>query len=315
MHYFIILFFIGIFSSYSQTAVGDIKVRTDYGFSKINNKGFDKLKGAKTFFVRPKQFTNDYSIEEYQNVFDKVWTVSPVTVINHDELNQNVEVGNLIIRFKSYTRNVQGKGIAYGFNYFKFGLVDKKKVKDDGNFKWWEDFNAVISFTANATARVDMNIGKDTINGDLLDYRLGYLKNYIQQINDAIENQKNYEFYKDLENKAELRKLRNAPLLVPENIIYRFNALTGRERDRSTDDLFENYSYNFEVIEESELNEKILNEQDSFYYLMYHQTNSNKIITIVNGVSGEIIYRTSKNMSYNMKPKDIKALSKTISKS
>jgi hypothetical protein len=55
-------------------------------------------------------------------------------------------------------------------------------------------------------------------------------------------------------------------------------------------------------------------DSEEFYYLMYNQVNSNKILTIINGVTGEIIFQEFKKMSFNLKPKDLKQLSTTIEK-
>ena len=304
---------VSLFELCAQSALGRIKLRPEYWHGLMNDESFEKLKGTKTFFVRPKQFTNDYTVAEYIEILDQAWTVSPVTVIDEKDLFSNIEVGNIIIRYKSVSVFV-GRG-NYVFNYFKFGQVSKKKVKKDGNFKWWEDFFGIISFTADVEARLDMARTKDTIGGDLIDYRLGYLKNYLQQMNTGIKNSANHDFYDYTEDKAQLKKLKELKLYIPDNILYRFNAFTGKERERPSEELLADYTYPFEVIDENELSTKILNAKEPFYYLMYHQKNARKIITIVDGFSGEIIYRTSKNISYNLKPKDIKQINKAISKS
>lgn len=64
-----------------------------------------------------------------------------------------------------------------------------------------------------------------------------------------------------------------------------------------------------------EIEKMILNGQSTdFYYLMYNQVNSNKIITVINGKTGNIVYQNHSTMSYNIKPKDFKELDKQIKK-
>jgi hypothetical protein len=133
-------------------------------------------------------------------------------------------------------------------------------------------------------------------------------------LNDGIKESKSYDIYDDFIDEEEAKNLKISTLHIPKNILYGFNALTWKEREKSAEQLFENYDYEYEVIDVDELNDKILNDEEPFYYIMYHQKNAHKIITIVEGVTGKIIYRTSKNMSYNIKAKDIKSIMKSIRK-
>jgi hypothetical protein len=297
--------------TFSQTALGDIKFRPEYYQSNLSSKTFDKIKAGKAFFIRPKQFKTDYEIDQYEKILNSVWTATPIEVIDEKDVVENIKIGNIFIRFKAYTVTSRA---TYSFNYFKFGLINKIKEKKDGTKTWWEDFFGVISFTSNVEARLDQIKGKDTIGGDLIDYRLGYLKNYMQQMNQGIVKNNSFDFYDDLEITNELINLRNTDLYVPSNILYRYNALFVKENEQNSDDLFEDYAYKYTIADENFLNAKILEAKEPFYYLMYHQKNARKIITIVNALTGNVVYRTSKNLSYNMKPKDIKDLSKAISK-
>lgn len=56
----------------------------------------------------------------------------------------------------------------------------------------------------------------------------------------------------------------------------------------------------------------ILNTKTPFCYLLYSQVNSNKILNIINGITEEIIFLKHKKMSFTLKPKDLKQLSKTV---
>jgi hypothetical protein len=60
--------------------------------------------------------------------------------------------------------------------------------------------------------------------------------------------------------------------------------------------------------------DKILNDPEPFYYLMYHNVNAQKMITITNSITGEMIYCDHTIQSVNIKSKDLKKLSKDISK-
>jgi hypothetical protein len=300
-------------TTFAQSSIGNIRLRPEYYQTDLKEKDLEKLKDAKTYFVMPSQFSSDYSLDRYKDILDEVWTVSEIEIIEEKDISKHVEIGNVFLRFKS--RSVRTGKASYVFNYFKLGVVNKIKEKKKGGFDWWEDFYGVVFFTTNVKARVDMAKMKDTINGDLLDYRLGYIKNYFQQLNEGIKESVSYNIYDDYVDENEIKKLENSVLLIPDNILYGYNALTGKERTKFADDIFEDYEYEYEVIDENDLSEKILNDDEPFYYIMYHQKNARKMITIVEGFTGKIIYRTSKNMSYNIKSKDIKSLMKRINKS
>jgi hypothetical protein len=300
-------------SMFSQSSVGKIRLRPEYYQTDLKEKDLEKLKDAKTYFVMPSQFSSDYSLDRYKDILDEVWTVSEIEIIEEKDISDYVKIGNVFLRFKS--RSVRTGKASYVFNYFKLGVVNKIKEKKKGGFEWWEDFYGVVFFTTNVEARLDMAQMKDTINGDLLDYRLGYIKNYLQQLNEGIKESVSYNIYDDYVDESEIKKLKNRVLLIPDNILYGYNALTGKERRKFSEDIFEDYEYEYEVIDENDLSEKILNDDESFYYLMYHQKNAHKMITIVEGSTGKIIYRRHTNLSYNIKAKDIKSLMKRINKS
>jgi hypothetical protein len=307
----IVLFSITI-SMFSQSSIGKIRLRPEYYQTDLKKKDLDSLKNSKTFFVIPSQFSEGYSIEEYKQILEETWTVTPIEVITEREVNKNSKIGNSFIEFKS--NGVRTGKASYAFNYFKLSTIYVKSTGKNGQIYSGKKFNGIIFFTASVGARTEMAQMKDTIHGDLLDYRLGYLKNYFQQLNDGIKESKSYDIYDDFIDEEEAKNLKISTLHIPKNILYGFNALTWKEREKSAEQLFENYDYEYEVIDVDELNDKILNDEEPFYYIMYHQKNAHKIITIVEGVTGKIIYRTSKNMSYNIKAKDIKSIMKSIRK-
>jgi len=78
--------------------------------------------------------------------------------------------------------------------------------------------------------------------------------------------------------------------------------------------LFTDYGFKYEVLESDLLSDKILNDDKPFYYLMYHNVNAQKMITITNSITGEIIYCDHTIQSVNMKSKDLKKLAKEINK-
>lgn len=303
-------------ASLAQPSVGKIRLRPEYYQTDLKKKDLEKLKDAKTFFVVPSQFNEGYTKEEYEEILKKSWTISPIKVIENSEISEHLEIGNVFIRFKSNGISITRRMTStYIFNYFKVGVVNKIKEKKEGGYTWWEDFYAVVFFTADVNARLEMASLRDTVYGDLLDYRLGYIKNYFQQLNNGIKESESHNIYDDYVDEENIKVLKEVKLHVPKNILYGYNALTGNESKKSSEELFEEYNYDYIVVDENELSDKILNSEEPFYYLMYHQKNAHKIITVVESTTGKIIYRRHTKTSWNIKPKDIKTLMKRVNKS
>lgn len=310
--YFLILpLFIFCLSVFSQTATGNVKLRPEYYQSDFKKKDLQKLKDAKVFFIVPRTFKDVYEASDYEEILKDVWTFSDIKIIEDTEITDNLETGNVFIRY--YSRRYRKDNMILVFNYFKLSAVNKIKEKDDGGFKYWDDKLGFMFFTTNVDARMDMVRNQDTIYGDLLDFRMGYLKNYFQQWNDALIKGEGVDMYDDYVDEKKIRHLKKKnSLYVPKNILYGFNALTGQERDKSAEELFKDYPYEYITISANELSNNIIKDEEPFYYLMYHQKNAHKIITIVESTSGQVIYRTAKNLSYNIKPKDIRAILKKM---
>ncbi|UOK41768.1 MULTISPECIES: hypothetical protein [Flavobacterium] len=146
-------------------------------------------------------------------------------------------------------------------------------------------------------------------------YNLGMLKNYLQKVNQKISNE---EPYSDNENEisAELKNLKNGVLYLPEALKIKYNPRKYKDenwKEGELEEILGLYKYKYEFISEEELDKKIL-ANESIYYLRYAKVNSHKYINVVNGQSGEIIYRfhDSGFSQFNIKDEDFENLSKAI---
>jgi hypothetical protein len=63
-----------------------------------------------------------------------------------------------------------------------------------------------------------------------------------------------------------------------------------------------------------ELNEKILTEKEPIYYLLYIKSSTDKYVTIINSITGEMLYTHYTPVSYNFKSDDIEDVQKAIMK-
>jgi hypothetical protein len=122
--------------------------------------------------------------------------------------------------------------------------------------------------------------------------------------------------YKSILNETELKNLKDEVLYVPDYVLINFNKFTGDETKKHDEkDIFKNYKFEYKLMSTDELNEKIMNDTTSFYYLIYIKSSADKFVSVINSLTGEIIYSNYTYRSYNIKSKDLKKLRKKIKKS
>lgn len=149
----------------------------------------------------------------------------------------------------------------------------------------------------------------------------GNLKNMIQYVNNQVSKNSEKDFFSDTKNESELAKLKNATLYIPnywygEKGTILDNLKEGDKYIKAHSDflnsLVKSYPYKIEIISRSELDSKILNAKNDFYYLNYIQSSADKIISIINGKNGDVIYSNLSKNSYRIKVKDIEKIGKLI---
>jgi hypothetical protein len=92
--------------------------------------------------------------------------------------------------------------------------------------------------------------------------------------------------------------------------------MNGDESKRHVEkELFSDYELKYKIIPTKELNDRVLEDKEEFYYLMYVKSSSFKYVSVVNSRTGECIYSKFNTGAYNLKSGDIKDLSKKIKKS
>lgn len=197
--------------------------------------------------------------------------------------------------------------------YYYPGDIKQKKKKLD------YDRNEIAAIYFGGNTESMWNIirsGKfGTLTEDMYNYQIGYLKNYLQNINDHLANNESTWMYDTDYDKVKIKALAKSTLYIPEYL--KVKSIWGyKDEERANpDELFKDYDYKYEFISDDALNSKILKGgTEDFYYLMYTKINGQKLVTVINGRTGEIIYKDYQTMSYSLKPKDLKALSKAIKK-
>ncbi|SHI32149.1 hypothetical protein [Aquimarina spongiae] len=332
--YTILLLLIVIAShSYGQVNVGKSKSPINLYVSKHKKDVFENIKKTNTVFVVP----SSLEAEEFKTMISSVWTFNEITFIDEKTYDDNSEKyissSNSIVRLvdngyqKQKTGGVMGPGTRTVAEYivFKFMMASNfENVKKNKKGKLKYDYLNVaeLFFTPNIRYRQDfsskMRIGSlDKINekyGEepgFYNFDMGYIKNYFQELNRRLSNSENLVIEDGIEKKEELKKLKDQTLYAPKWILKKYNALAATwGKTRTEEDIFGKYGHKYEVIDNEDLNKKILN-GDDFYYLMHTQFNQKKMVSVIHSTTGEIIY-LKEDGSYNIKDSDLKSIAKLI---
>ncbi|WP_299361996.1 hypothetical protein [Winogradskyella sp.] len=319
MKFKIVFFTLAIISftnySFSQIRIGDFNF-DKYKHKKLNKKTLNRFTAKNTKFVLPKL----YSKSTFEDILNEVWDVTSFELMMEDEFNESeVKVDDALAQFMNVgiTRTKSsGMSVDYGFHILDFHVVDKiKKKPKEGQLKWHSSKIGTIYFTPDISLRQQAGAYSENLKGDLLNFRLGYFKNFLQFTNNSIKNNISIDLYEDYV-KPELKNLKSNKIYIDKTFIYGYNAWKIKEKEApEIEDLMKDFSFDYKIVEYEDIEKMILDNQNTdFYYLMYNQINSNKVITVINGNTGDIIYQQHTLMSYNLKSKDFKELNKKIKK-
>ncbi|UZO80700.1 hypothetical protein NBT05_17375 [Aquimarina sp. ERC-38] len=322
-----------ISSSYAQINIGKSKSLINLYVSKHKQAVFDKVRSSKTVFVVPKVV----DAEKFESLISTIWNFNEAFFVDDEAYKENIEkyispgystiqlVDNGYIKQKTGGFMGPEERNVAEYIVFKFMMTSNyENIKKGKNGKLKYDFLNVaeIFFTPNIRYRQD--ISSKVILGSMekinekygeepgfYNFNMGYIKNYFQELNNRLSNSKNLVIEDGIKKEDKIKELKYKTLYAPKWILKKYNALMSTwGKTRTADDIFGKYEYKYEVIDNEEVNNKILNGED-FYYLMHTQFNQKKIISIIHSLTGEIIY-LKESGSYNIKDSDIKEFAKII---
>ncbi|WP_452224500.1 hypothetical protein [Lacinutrix chionoecetis] len=299
----------------AQVRIGDFNV-AQYSHSNVSKSLLEDFKNSKTYFV-----INDnlaLTTKDFEEILEEIWTVTPFEVVTSKETSRYLTEGNSLVYFDSFTITKEKDFVqvsVHSFTVFDIFMPEKIKKKRNGEYKFKRKRLGALYFTLDVDGRKEVVAQKKKITGDIFNYRTGYLKNAFQNINSKLINREAVDIYEDFSNDSKVKTLKKNTLYFSEELIYGYDAGFVDKKDAKTvEEIFEDYNYDYKVISNQELNKMIVENKESFYYLLYHQINSNKILNVIESNTGEVILQEYNKMSFTLKPKDLKKLSKTIEK-
>ena len=316
----------------AQVAIGSSV--TDHK-GKVETKNFTQFLNSETIFVFPPVY--DKSV--YEKILKDTWTITPYKVFLYGEADltdfMSDKYSFATVDGKIVEKNISTSIYTY-FSFFTFDMkektkeiekfLSKSKKKEDydlfekhrqyvGGFYLFQKGELVQSSYANSIKETSKLAQSEDI---FFNFKPGFLKNYFQSVQKGISDKAASSVY-DVFKTPELKKLQTATLYVPNYIGIKFNPnlykLEDKERsEEDKADLFSKYEFKYEYIDDNALSEKILNNED-IYYFRYVRMNNGKFLNIVEAKTGKIIYSESIfGMSYNLKPDYIKDIKTAIKK-
>lgn len=329
----------------AQINVGSER-RTKLEAGDLEPAELQKLKNAKTLFiVRP---ADEDIKEQIKAILDEVWTFNEIELISRADLKdyENVSADKIaFLAVEGHSTTVQMKTTSYVVSHYYLHLSmqgksipytekELKKMKKRGEKptkRYETNTFARIELYPNGELMIkadefrhpfNLTDGKkddhmEYVYNEAIFYNMepGYLKNAFQTVNQHLESGETRWIFKNVNKEKEVRKLRRATLYIPEYVLIRFNKFNGSEdKQHEKEELFADYKYKYEMISMDVLNDKILSATAPFYYFSYIRSSSYGYLSIINGLTGEIVYNEYNPGTYNLKSKNFKGVSKAIEK-
>ncbi|WNM19644.1 hypothetical protein [Flavobacterium capsici] len=288
--------------------------------NKNKQEQIDLLKQKKTLFILPPTF----NIKDYASILSGVWDISPYEIIWTVDFNKmsaderldkypNKDYNYFKLASTKYTRTTKsGAKVDYLFNTMNLNVYKFKKTNKKGYDEYDATSVATIFFTPNIEQRRENPTAKNINPREFINFDLGYLKSYLKVVNSKLKSNGYLNCYNDTYDKVNIKNLQKQKLFIPSSIDVKYNAFSrteGKKRDK--DELLEDYKFPYELITDEELNEKLENDEQ-IYFLQYTQVNGDKLISVIDSKTNDIIYSSKTGWSYNIKAKDFKAISNKV---
>ncbi|MES2764212.1 MAG: hypothetical protein V4677_18490 [Bacteroidota bacterium] len=301
-----------------------LKSYSQIGISNITE--IEKIKKGTTYVAMKNP--SDESSKVFIEIFKKYWTISKIEFIKYSDIKNHISPENSFFSVGGYMTDTQfinsfgsGRGIHYEIThiYLELWTCDEayfKNTKPDKVFdtqdKW--EVGRIELFTDFPTLSSPRNIYQSDYNdweNHIRNWGPGILKNQLQALMVLLQKGEKKSLYTSSFDEKQLKNLNTDTLFIPDYVMTKFNKFSGDESEfHKQKDLFEDYNLPYKIITKEQLNNKIITDKNGFYYMIYIKSSTDKYISIINSLTGEIVYSKYSPVSYNIKPGDLKAIQK-----
>jgi hypothetical protein len=266
------------------------------------------------------------------------WTVSKLEFVTPQQMSKYLQPGNFFVSVEhdntSFTfyrektsafgeiKRTRSEDVNNDYFYLSFWTLDKNFEADKGlkpkNKK--RVARAELYLKSIGTGNIDFsssNIGSGGFQNEFLNGLPGYIKCIFQAVSNNISANKTVQLKKDIDAAPALVNLKKDTLYVPNYVYGPGGTMLPDEPENSANGrymkkLLESYSYPLRFIRRDELSNMIINATKPLYYFNYVQSSADKMISVVNGLTGEILYYNFNDKSYRPKAKNFKELNDEV---
>lgn len=313
----ILLLFI-LFTSYQSSAQINVGSKEMMGIKPgdFERGDLEKLKKTTTIFVYREQDRND--LPKMKQALKEAWNYTKLKFVRYKDFKEeNYKNGYSFFtlgftdKFEISRPNTPSQRTVH-YTYFYLSLWmkegEEKKYFSRIELSATMDTYDHVAYNYNKTLDFFYNESK------FYNWNIGFLKNALQFVNKHLTNKELRWIYSS-DTFGDLKPLRTKTLYIPEyTLIKHWMRMETDELRHKPNRLLRKYSYTYKFVSAKKLSELILNSEEEIYYLSYVKSSGNKLISVINSKTGEIVYSKYKWVSVRIKSKDFKTLAKEIAK-
>jgi hypothetical protein len=268
------------------------------------------------------------------------WTVSRLEFLATDNIPENLRVpGNFFVTedhsstsFQYMRDPARGTGEVtfseastndyyyLNFWYTSPGYAAGKNLdKHKSTFARAELYDRMMGQDPSMMAEIQ---NEDGFLGNYLNGTPAQVKNMFQIVNNSIRDNETRQLKEDMHTSAGLSKLQKDTLYVP-NIWYgpggsqmsednKFYAKYGSRIIKYVENMMGAYNHPIKLVPRDVFNTMVLNATKPVYYFNYVQSSADKMVSVINGLSGEVVYYNFARKSYRPKEKDFSELGDAV---
>jgi hypothetical protein len=285
----------------------------------FDKNSIEKIKNGTTYILVSDPESSDMA--EYLNIFRSFWKVpKDVQFIKESDVKDKAVPGDSFISFVSLSQTSSMGATSIEF-YLYLWVPDKNYFKKHRDPKL-SDMDGLAKIEVSGDARMIGNAYLGThpkdpvaINGPhVLNCYPGMIKVYLQRLEALLKAGKKVNYYDEITDNTQLKQIASTTLYCNEADFNKVTMFSAGDNLNKIKEIFEDYKFQYKLLSDKELSDKILAETKPFYFLLFVRAGAGKLICVVNSFTGEVIYLRKHAMSYNLKSGDLKSLYKDISK-
>lgn len=283
-----------------------------YGQIAIDNGYLDLLRSRVLVVVHPSEGDKE-EINAFKEQVAEVWKVSELMFMTDREFAEKPPIGN-------YTYLTLGANVNTGFdnpmnqmsisNTHPFMEIWMDNDGDHYQFVRME-MHVSVNYTDSRESTISHNMSGSSL---VYNYSLGYVKNVLGYVSNYIGANNGRDLYYEF-SLPQMSEVKKDTLLIPDFFFAKYNSFGGVvNKTLNIDKIMSNYPYPYKVVSNAVFSKRILDKEDSFFYVMYIRSSTFKYVSVWNSQTNRMYYSKFSNPSYNFEGKDMKKIASKVKK-